>query len=162
MSTASITAALIPKPLNRIRKVRMLEGFSVALLAKRLGLDAATVQKQEIPDSDLTVSELGRYAFVLNVPAGELLCDEYRMVDSPIRDRAKFVQLAKTVESLAELASQPRHIRLINQLRGYVEELMPELKGFSEPWNVQGRKRTLDEFGKTGTDVYPSTVRMWP
>jgi transcriptional regulator with XRE-family HTH domain len=137
------------KPLHRIAEVRLQQGVSLRGVSRRIGVDVRDLKQQELPDSNLTLSELYRWQEALEVPIENLLVDNDASLSSPIQTRAAMVKVMKTVVALTEVASSPRTARLATMLREQMIELMPELAEIGG-WPNYGSRRPPDQQGRIG------------
>ncbi len=157
-ATGSGAAAQAPvvclPPLHRIREVRTEQGISLKTIAKKTGLDERTLQQQEIPSSDIHVSDLYRWQAALDVPIADLLQDSSAELSAPIRQRAKLVRIMKTAQSLLEAANNSRSQRLAAMLIEQLEDLMPELKTVVG-WPSQGSRRARVDLPKIIENTVP-------
>lgn len=133
--------------LHRLAEVRQLQGVTRRTIARRLGIDIATVKQQEQPSADLLLSTLYAWQQVLEVPVSELLVDSEDPLSAPVMRRAQFVRLMKTAAAILERSQQPAIKRMAQMLVEQLCDIMPELKNVS-PWHAVGRRRTQDELGQ--------------
>jgi len=134
------------RPLHRLAAVRRLQGISRRTVARRLGLDMATVRRQEQPDCDLLLSELYRWQTVLEVPVAELLVEADDDLATPVLKRAQLVRMMKTALAILESAREESICRMAQTLVDQFIQIMPELREVS-PWHSVGRRRRRDEIG---------------
>jgi transcriptional regulator with XRE-family HTH domain len=135
------------KPLHRLAAVRRRQGVSRRTVARRLGIDLATVKRQESPNADLTLSTLYAWQEVLETPVAELLSDEHEPLSMPVMKRAQLLRITKTAAAILERAHQPAVQRMAQMLIEQLCEIMPELAHVG-PWHSVGRRRTQDELGQ--------------
>lgn len=135
------------KPLHRLAAVRRRQGVSRRTVARRLGVDLATVKRQESPDADLSLSTLYAWQEVLETPVAELLSDAHEPLSMPVMKRAQLLRITKTAAAILERAHQPAVQRMAQMLIEQLCEIMPELKHVG-PWHSVGRRRTQDELGQ--------------
>ncbi len=135
--------------LHRIAEVRSQQGISLRGVSRRTGVDVRDLRQQELPDSDLTLTDLYRWQEALEVPVENLLVDHDESLSTPIQTRAAMVKVMKTVVALSEVASSPRAARLATMLREQLIELMPELAEIGG-WPNYGSRRPPDQQGRIG------------
>ncbi|HZZ71557.1 MAG TPA: helix-turn-helix domain-containing protein [Pirellulales bacterium] len=145
------------RPLQRIAEVRKQQGVSCRNIARRLNLDMETVRRYENPASDLPLSVLYEYQKVLDVPVADLLVEQNDPLSAGVLDRARLVRLMKTAAAILEKADGIRVRRLAQMLVEQLIEMMPELKEVS-PWHAVGRRRSLDDYGRTIERIFPEDV----
>ena len=127
-------------PLHRIAEVRAQQGVSLRAISRRSGVDVNELKRQELPDSNLTLIDLIRWAKALEVPIER---------SDPVQSRAALVKVMKTVVALTEVAASPRVARLTTMLREQMIELMPELAEIGG-WPNFGSRRPPDQQGRIG------------
>jgi len=135
--------------LHRIAEVRAQQGLSLRAIARRSGVDIQDLKRQELPDSNLTLIDLTRWAKALEVPLENLIVDHDCELSDPIQSRAAMVKVMKTVVALTEVAASPRVVRLTTMLREQMIELMPELAEIGG-WPNFGSRRPADQQGRIG------------
>ena len=135
--------------LHRIAEVREQQGVSLPVLARKMGIDARELERQEQPDTNLTLRELYCWQKALEVPIQHLLCDEEDGLSETTQTRASLVKLMKTVVALTEVSSAPRVVRLTTMLREQMIEIMPELAEIGG-WPNYGSRRPPDQLGRIG------------
>jgi transcriptional regulator with XRE-family HTH domain len=123
--------------LHRIGSVRQLQGISRRCIARRLGVDIATVKEQEDETSDLLLSTLYKWQQLLDVPVAELLVDTSDSLALPVMKRARMIRIMKTALSILEQTSQLPIRRMAQTLVDQLIEIMPELGGVSA-WHAVG------------------------
>jgi transcriptional regulator with XRE-family HTH domain len=144
---AQPTGAPAPcRPLHRLREVRRREGIHHSKIARHLGVSIRDVQQQERPTADMRLSDLYRWAEVLEVPATELLHEPDGALSPPVQLRAQLVRVMKTVRSIQESARQTSIRRLSDALINQLVEVMPELKD-TVAWPTLGHQRKRNELG---------------
>jgi transcriptional regulator with XRE-family HTH domain len=136
-----------PRPLHRLAAVRKQQGISQRNIARRLGVDVATVCEQEQEMADLPLSMLYAWQKVLDVPVAELLVDSDDPLSAPVLERARLVKLMKTAAAIMEKAHSNSVKRLVTMLVEQLLEIMPELRDVSA-WHTIGQRRTLDDYGR--------------
>jgi transcriptional regulator with XRE-family HTH domain len=136
-----------PRPLHRLAAVRKQQGISQRNIARRLGVDVATVCEQEHESADLPLSMLYAWQKVLDVPVAELLVDSDDPLSAPVLERARLVKLMKTAAAIMEKAHSNSVKRLVTMLVEQLLEIMPELQDVSA-WHTIGQRRTLDDYGR--------------
>jgi transcriptional regulator with XRE-family HTH domain len=135
------------RPLHRLAAVRKQQGISQRNIARRLGVDVATVCEQEHEAADLPLSMLYAWQKVLDVPVAELLVDSDDPLSAPVLERARLVKLMKTAAAIMEKAHSNSIKRLVTMLVEQLLEIMPELRDVSA-WHTIGQRRTLDDYGR--------------
>jgi transcriptional regulator with XRE-family HTH domain len=135
------------RPLHRLATVRKQQGISQRNVARRLGVDAATVNEQEQEEADLPLSVIYAWQRVLDVPVAELLVDSDAPLSPPVMERARLVKLMKTAAAIMEKAHSNSLKRLVTMLVEQLLEIMPELRDVSA-WHTIGQRRTLDDYGR--------------
>lgn len=135
------------RPLHRLATVRKRQGVSLRNVARRLGVDAATVCQQEQEMTDLPLSLIYAWQTVLDVPAAELLVDSDASFSPTVLDRAKLIKVMKTAASIREKARSNSLKGLVATLIEDLLEIMPELREVVA-WNTVGQRRALDESGQ--------------
>lgn len=136
-------------PLHRIAEVRAQQGVSLRAISRRSGVDIHELKRQELPDSNLTLIDLIRWAKALEVPVENLIVDNDSELSDPVQSRAALVKVMKTVVALTEVAASPRVARLTTMLREQMIELMPELAEIGG-WPNFGSRRPPDQQGRIG------------
>jgi len=136
-------------PLHRIAEVRAQQGLSLRAISRRSGVDVQELKQQELPDSNLTLVDLIRWAKALEVPIENLIVDHDSELSDPVQSRAALVKVMKTVVALTEVAASPRVVRLTTMLREQMIELMPELAEIGG-WPNFGSRRPPDQQGRIG------------
>jgi transcriptional regulator with XRE-family HTH domain len=136
-----------PTSLHRIAEVREQQGLSLRAVSRRTGVEVRYLKQQELPESDLTLSELYRWQEALEVPIQLLLCDQDNSLTEATQMRASLVKIMKTVMALTEVASSPRVVRLTTMLREQLIEMMPELAEIGG-WPNYGSRRPSDQLGR--------------
>jgi transcriptional regulator with XRE-family HTH domain len=135
--------------LHRIAEVRAQQGVSLRAISRRSGVDIHELRRQELPDSNLTLIDLIRWAKALEVPVENLIVDNDSELSDPVQSRAALVKVMKTVVALTEVAASPRVARLTTMLREQMIELMPELAEIGG-WPNFGSRRPPDQQGRIG------------
>ncbi len=135
--------------LHRIAEVRAQQGLSLRAISRRSGVDIQDLKQQELPDSNLTLIDLTRWAKALEVPIENLIVDHDSELSDPVQSRAAMVKVMKTVVALTEVAASPRVARLTTMLREQLIELMPELAEIGG-WPNFGSRRPSDQQGRIG------------
>lgn len=143
-------------PRHRISEVRRRQGVSIRSASRRMGVPMEQVRREELPDSDLNLSDLGRWQRALDVPLGDLLIDCDSPVSDPVLTRAKWLKLMKTVKALIENSPNDAVARLASMLESQVIEVMPELRDVGA-WHSVGQRRTQDEMGKIAEQPIPGS-----
>ena len=136
-------------PLHRIAEVRVQQDLTLRAISRRSGVDVEDLKHQELPDSNLTLIDLTRWAKALEVPIENLIVDNDFGLSDPVQSRAAMVKVMKTVVALTEVAASPRVARLTTMLRQQLIELMPELAEIGG-WPNYGSRRPSDQLGRIG------------
>lgn len=150
-----------PKKLQRIAEVRQRQGVTLRNVARRLGIEMSVVRRQELPDSDLRLSELMQWQSVLEVPIAELLVEGDGQLSGPVLERSRMVRLMKTAAAIRERTSGTPVGRTVEMLIEQILEIMPELTDVT-PWNTVGQRRTLDDVGRTARCMLSEDVFRRP
>jgi transcriptional regulator with XRE-family HTH domain len=135
------------RPLHRIADVRSQQGLSLRAISRRTGIDVRDLKQQEAPTTDLSLSDLLRWAMALEVPVESLLVDRDHELSNSVRDRAALVKIMKTVVAIHEIASSPRVVRMTEMLREQLLAIMPELSEVGG-WPNYGSRRPQDHVGR--------------
>jgi len=136
------------RPFHRIAEVRAQQGLSLRTVSRRTGIDIKELRRQELPTTDLSISQLTLWQQALEVPLIDLLVDDSQTLSRPVKERAKLVRIMKSVVSLLEVAeSQPRVHRLATMLKEQLLDLMPELADVGG-WPQCGTRRGADVLGR--------------
>lgn len=136
------------RPLHQLAAVRRREGLSRRAMARRMGVDIASVKQQEEQTSDLRLSDLYRWQKALGIPVVELLAEtEGDSLSPPIFKRAQMLRLMKTAAAILERSERAPIQRMATMLVEQIMEIMPELENVS-PWNAVGQRRSLDDLGQ--------------
>ena len=136
-------------PLHRIAEVRVQQDLTLRAISRRSGVEVEDLKQQELPDSNLTLIDLTRWAKALEVPIENLIVDNDFGLSDPVQSRAAMVKVMKTVVALTEVAASPRVARLTTMLRQQLIELMPELAEIGG-WPNYGSRRPSDQLGRIG------------
>ena len=146
--------------LHRIAEVRAQQGLSLRAISRRSGIDIQDLKQQELPDSNLTLIDLTRWARALEVPIENLIVDHDSELSDPVQSRAAMVKVMKTVVALTEVATSPRVVRLTTMLREQLIELMPELAEIGG-WPNFGSRRPSDQQGRIGENpIHVQNLRL--
>lgn len=136
------------KVYHRIAEVRTQQGLSIRTISRRTGLDVKELRKQELPTTNLSLSQLLVWQKALEVPLVDLLEDESDVLSRPVKERAQMVRIMKTVVSLGDVCqSNVRLSRLTTMLREQLLNLMPELAEIGG-WPQCGSRRGSDVMGR--------------
>jgi transcriptional regulator with XRE-family HTH domain len=149
------------RKMHRIAEVRQRQGVTLRNVARRLGLDLATVRRQEQDHCDLRISELMGWQSVLDVPIAELLVEGDGQLSGPVLERSRMVKLMKTAAAIRERTGGTPIGRMVTMLIDQILEIMPELADVT-PWNTVGQRRTLDDLGRTGRYTVPEEIFRRP
>jgi transcriptional regulator with XRE-family HTH domain len=142
-----LEAGVPQRPLHRLATVRKQQGITQRNIARRLGVDVATVCEHEQEEADLPLSVLYAWQKVLEVPVAELLVDSDAPLSPPVMERARLVKLMKTAAAIMEKAHSNSLKRLVTMMVEQLLEIMPELRDVSA-WHTIGQRRTLDDYGR--------------
>lgn len=119
------------KKLHQIATVRREQNISIVSCAKKLGISVQEARYQELPTTDLTITQLLAWKEVLEVPLSELVGQTGDDLENPIRNRAKLVKIMKSAKQVLQVAHESR-VRYIGEtLVDQLVELMPELAEIS-------------------------------
>lgn len=132
---------------HRLEQVRRQQGVSLRRVSRALKVDMHEARRQELPGSDIRLSDLYAWQSVLDVPLADLLTEGGESLSAPVLERARLLKLMKTAAAILEKAENPSIQRMAQMLVGQLIEIMPELEGVS-PWHVVGQRRTLDDYGR--------------
>jgi transcriptional regulator with XRE-family HTH domain len=135
------------RALHRLAEVRRIQGLSQRTVARRLGLDMASVKQMEREDTDLPLSALYQWQKALDVPVSELLVEADEPLSTPVMKRAQLVKLMKTAMAIKERSGQPAIQRMAELLVNQLTEIMPELAQVT-PWHAVGKRRSQSELGQ--------------
>lgn len=149
------------RKMHRIAEVRQRQGVTLRNVARRLGLELATVRRQEQEQCDLRISELMGWQSVLDVPIAELLVEGEGQLSGPVLERSRMVKLMKTAAAIREQSEGTPIGRMVTMLIDQILEIMPELADVT-PWNTVGQRRTLDDLGRTGRYSVPEEIFRRP
>ncbi|MBN1395940.1 MAG: helix-turn-helix transcriptional regulator [Pirellulales bacterium] len=134
------------KPLQRLARVRRLQGLSRRTVARRMNLEIEQVRQQEQAAADLTLSTLYAWQKALEVPVAELLVEADGALASPVLERSQLVRLMKTVLAIRQRSRQESIRRMAETMIEQLVEIMPELAEVG-PWHAVGRRRRRNELG---------------
>jgi transcriptional regulator with XRE-family HTH domain len=135
---------------HRIAAVRVEQGISLSLAAKRLRIDIGEASEQENESTDLKLSQLYAWRDVLEVSMGELVVEPEEIPANPIRNRCQLVRLMKTVRSIIIESKSEVALILARQLESQLIELMPELATIAA-WPSLGQSRDPHSPGVAAT-----------
>jgi transcriptional regulator with XRE-family HTH domain len=121
--------------------------MSLRTAARQLGTDVRSIRAQEQAQTDLRLSDLYRWQEALEVPIGELLCEDDEPLSRNVRERAQLVKIMKSARALLDSADGIATRRMAENLVDQLSELMPELAEVSA-WHSVGQRRSLDEMGR--------------
>lgn len=145
------------RPLHYLEAVRRRERISRRTVSRRLGIDMATVKKQECESADVPLSVLYRWQSVLDVPLIELLVEPDDSLSPPIAKRAHLLRLMKTALSILEQSDELPVQRMAETMINQLAEIMPELRDVNS-WHVIGVRRSRDEYGRTAEHTFPDNL----
>ncbi len=146
-----------PTTFHRIALVRRRQGVTLRNVARRLGIELATIRRQEKPEYDLRLSDLRRWQEVLEVPISELLEEADGQLSGPVLERSRMVKLMKTAAAIRERTTGTPIGQVVTMLIEQILEIMPELEDVT-PWHTVGQRRTLDDIGRTAQQMLPEDV----
>jgi transcriptional regulator with XRE-family HTH domain len=132
---------------QRLAAVRRQQGISLKNMARRLGIDMATVVEQEQVTADPRLSTIYAWQKILEVPVAELLVDSDSPLSATVFERAQLVKIMKTAAAIMESARSDSVRRLATNLIEQLVAIMPELRAVTA-WNSVGQRRTVDEYGR--------------
>ncbi len=146
------------RQLHRIADVRRQQGVTLRNVARRLGIEMAVIRRQELPESDLRISDLLRWQQVLDVPLAELVEEGEGQLSGPVLARSRMVKLMKTAAAIREqVGDEGQASQLVGQLIEQILEIMPELSDVT-PWHTVGQRRTLDDVGRAARNSLPDDL----
>lgn len=146
-------------PLHRLGKARRQEDITRRTVARHLGITIEDVRRQECETADLPLSELRKWAKVLNLPVAELVEEPDDSLSRPLLNRARLILVMKTAMTILERGGGPRTKRLAQTMVDQLTEIMPELHGVA-PWQIVGKRRRLDELGLAAERSLPEDAFM--
>jgi transcriptional regulator with XRE-family HTH domain len=133
-------------PLHRLGEARQQERISRCNVARRLGITVQDVRRLECKTTDLPLSDLRRWAQVLELPVAELVEEPGDSLSTPLFNRARLTRVMKTAMAILERGGDPQTKRLAQTMVDQLIEIMPELHGIA-PWHAVGKRRGVDELG---------------
>ncbi len=136
-----------PKPLHRVRDVRMEQGMTLRSAARNMSSDVRTLRAQEQAHSDMRLSELRRWQKVLDVPLIDLLEEGDAPLSRPVMERARMIRLMKTAMAIHEKTESVELQRMSQMMVEQLVEIMPELEEVSA-WHTYGQRRGLEDYGR--------------
>ena len=142
--------------IHRIREVRQKQGVQLRMVERHLGLTRSDAREIEHPEHDLRVSELVKFAVLLNVPVGELLIDAE--CDEIIKMRGLVLRLCRIANTLLERAPNQDVRILAESIRNQIIEVMPQVDDQHGLLSV-GSLRTGDEMGRIAE--HPIHLEDW-
>jgi hypothetical protein len=145
---------------HRIAEVRLQQGLSDKVLAKRLAMKPREIERQQSPDCDLMLSQLYKWQAALDVPVSELLVDPGQALSPGVGRRAQLVKLMKTVRSLQQVANSAPLRALAVHLGDQLVEIMPELEHISS-WPIVGQLRTPRDISPLEERLLPDPFPYW-
>ncbi len=135
--------------LHRIREVRIAEGCSLGMVARRMNKEASILRNQELENTDLTLTDLYRWQAALNVPVHELLIEPERTLAEPIRTRASIIRMATTAKAILQTSTVRVTRCLAQDLLHQLIDMMPELKDLLPDLNYRRSWRELNTRGNS-------------
>ena len=135
------------RPLHRIAEVRKQQGMSLRTVARHMNSDVRQVRNQELPTTDLSLTELYGWQDALGVPVAELLVESSDPLSSSVQHRAQMIKVMKTAAAIRDKAESVSLQRLTETLIGQLLDIMPELEGVN-PWPTVGQRRSLEDYGQ--------------
>ena len=154
---AILKIAKPPAVSQRLAEVRQQQGVSVRSVARKLGVTMQEVRQQELPDTDILLSDLLMWQQVLEVPLADLLVDNEAPLSPSVNQRASLLRVMKTAKALSEGVKEGKTRRMAEMLVDQLIGIMPELKEVSA-WHSVGQRRTQDEVGRTGERTIPDSL----
>ena len=142
------------RPRQRLAKARRQQGMSLRTMARRLGVDVATIVAQEQETADPSLSVIYAWQRILDVPVADLLEESDARLSAPVFERARLVKLMKTAAAILEKAHSNSLRGLVTALIEQLVEIMPELRDVTA-WNTVGQRRTLDDYGRVAERQVP-------
>ncbi len=133
-----------PEQLHRANTVRLEQGISIRSVARRLDMSQADTRELLDETHNLSLRDLYRLQAILEVPVATLLVESNDPLSPAVSQRAQFVRLSKTVQSLLELNGDPSLQRHLRNLSCLVFEIFPEGAEVSA-WHTVGQRRTANE-----------------
>jgi transcriptional regulator with XRE-family HTH domain len=145
----------IPVELHQIQLTRQREEKSLKAVARHLGLSPADAHDQEDPRTDLKLSQLYRWAAVLEVPPQELLNRDDSSIELASQ-RGALVRMMKTIQMLLQAVSSNERLRIIAEtLYEQLISIMPELHDVT-PYPTASGRRMLTE--ASPREIHPVCV----
>ncbi|MGI9456265.1 MAG: hypothetical protein ACR2NU_06860 [Aeoliella sp.] len=144
------------KPFHRIAEVRNQQDMTLRTLARRTGIPAEELSRQEDPYCDLTMSQLVVWQQELQVPLVNLIVDRDDVLCNSILTRARLLRTMKTVQSISDSARDSQIRRLAERACDQLVEVMPELREVSA-WPKVGQRRTHSDFGRIAECPIPDS-----
>jgi hypothetical protein len=143
--------------LHRLAEVKIQQGLSTRVLAKRLDTTAKELDRQLSPYCDLPLSQLYKWQAALDVPVAELLVAPRATLSPAVDRRARLVKLMKSVRSLQRLADTDPLRVLAERLADQLIEIMPELVDV-DSWPAVGQRRLPDDISGLELRAVPESV----
>ena len=137
----------LAQPLHRIAEVCRREGVSERTAARRLGVQASEITRQQEQSTDLRLSDLYRWQELLDVPLDELLAGPSDHLAPNLLTRARLVRLMKSGRSIAETATSESENRFAHRIIDLLLEIMPELDEITA-WHSVGQRRDMNDLGR--------------
>lgn len=146
--------------LHRIKQVRITEGISLAMLARRMNKATSILRDQEQEHTDLTLTELYCWQAALKVPLRELLVEPEYALSEPIRARASLIRMATTAKAILKTSTSRVTRCLAQDLLHQMTNMMPELENLLPELNHRHSWRELktrgQDFGRTAERIIDS------
>ena len=124
-----------PKPLHRVRAVRMQQGMSRRAAARRLGVEPKQLDAIEDPANDLTLTAVYKWQKMLQVPLEDLLVESDAPLSRPVMERAQMLKLMKTAVTIRNRAKNRSIRHLAEMLVEQIVAIMPDLADIG-PWSA--------------------------
>jgi transcriptional regulator with XRE-family HTH domain len=144
-------------PLHRLGLVRRQEGISRRTVAQQLGVTMSEVQRQELGQTDLSLTLLHKWQRVLNVPLADLLVQPGDFLSPPVLRKAQLIQLTKMAMTIAERSTDEPIRRLARRMVAQLVDIMPEL-GEVRPMPAGGQLRGPEECGRAAEQTLPDQI----
>lgn len=135
------------RALHRIKQVRLAEGVSLPMVARRMNKDTSVLRTQEQEDTDLTLTELYCWQAALNVPLRELFVEPECVLSEPIRTRASLIRMAATAKAILNTSTTRVTRCLAQELLHQLIEMMPELESLLPKLKYRRSCRELNAMG---------------
>ncbi len=143
---------------HQVGTVRKFVGLSLQTSARLLNISVEEASRQEKPSTDLHISELLNWSFILNEPKWFLLGEED--VSTPYKNRAKMVLVLKNLYYMSYIITlkypdddqlSALICNMLDSLRNIVND--DELVDGIVPWTVIGKSHQPKDCGKIVEDL---------